>query len=346
MRGLAKTASGAGNVELLDVDRPTPGPGQVLVEVGYAGLCGSDVKIYTYEGAYEFIEFPLVIGHEYSGRVVEVGEGVTDVAVGDRVVEEPIRACGECYQCQTGSPNVCQDAVIIGATTDGAFADYIVASEASLHRIPDDLPLRVAAALEPTSVGVRAVTRNSRVRAGDRVLVEGPGPIGLLTAQVARHQGGDVLVTGVDRDGEHRLPIAEELGFEAANVSDRSVESLRGERTDGEGFDVVFDATGHESGLRSAATAVRKGGQVVLVGQSGDISMDFTPFIRGEVDVQCSYASTWKDFEYGLRLLSEGAVEVEPLLDDRFAPSDEGDMFRAAKAGETCKPLLEFAGEE
>jgi len=345
MRGLAKTAGKAGCIDVINVDRPEIQSGEALVEVAYAGLCGSDVGIYEFENAYDFMDFPRILGHEYAGTVVEVSDDVTRVSIGDRVVEAPNHGCGECFRCKSGTPNLCQDFTITGVHHDGAFTDYVAVPERFLFSIPDDLSLRAAAATEPTAVAARTVCRNSRTTAGDRVLVEGPGPIGLLTAMIARRQGGDVVVTGVDQDERVRLPTARELGFDTENVAERDIETVRGEYTGGRGFDVVFDATGHESGLVGAADAVRKGGQVVVVGQSGHVSLDFTPFIRGEIDLQCSYAAAWPDFGRATELLRSGAVNVDPLLDDGFTLADEEGLFKAAMHGETIKPLIEFAGE-
>jgi L-iditol 2-dehydrogenase len=345
MHGLAKTAAEPGAIELIEHDRPTIGSDEALVEVAYAGLCGSDIGVYNYEGAYEFMSFPRILGHEYAGTVVEVGDDVTDVAVGDRVVEAPNHGCGECYQCRSARPNLCREFTITGLHHHGAFTEYVATPTEYLYHVPDNLPLRTAAATEPTAVAARAVVANSRTTAGDRVLVEGPGPIGLLTAQIARRQGGDVVVSGVGQDEAVRLPAAATLGFETANVATVAAESLREEYTDGRGFDVVFDATGHESGLQTAADVVRKGGQVVLIGQSGHVALDYTPFIRGEVDIQCSYAAAWPDFDRALRLLSSGAVQADPLFDDRFDIADEEAVFEAAMHGEAVKPLFELAGE-
>lgn len=343
MRGLAKTAGQAGSMELIELETPDVAPDEALVEVAFAGLCGSDVGIYEFKDAYDFMAFPRVLGHEYAGVVVDVGSDVTHVTVGDRVVETPNHGCGDCSRCRSGQPNLCQDFTITGVHHDGAFTEYVAVPEEYLYHLPDDISLRTAAATEPTAVAARTVVRNSRTTAGDRVLVEGPGPIGLLSAQIARRQGGDVVVTGVGRDESIRLPVARELGFETENVTERDVESIREEYTGGLGFDVVIDATGHESGLANAASGVRKGGQVVVVGQSGHVSLDFTPFIRGEADIQCSYAATWEDFEIALRLLSSGTVNADALFDDQFDLSDEEAVFEAAINGETIKPLFDLA---
>ena len=343
MRGLAKVERSHGAMELVDRPRPEPGEGEVVVEVDYAGLCGSDAGIYEFESAFERMNLPTVIGHEYAGRIVEVGDGVTNFSSGDRVVERPIRGCGECYQCRIGEENVCQDAVITGVDHDGAYERFLVVPESALHPIPDDVEQKHAAVAEPTSIAARAVIENSRVGAGDTVLVEGPGPIGLLTAQIAAAQGGTVVVSGVGQDAEYRLPLAEDLGFETVNVAADDPEERRERHTDGVGYDVVFDTTGHPSGLTSAVEEVRKGGQIVLVGQTGETTMPYSLLVRAEIDLQCSYASMYQDFERSFRLIRSGAVDCETFVDDRFSLLDADAAFEAFVAGETCKPVFDVS---
>ncbi|WP_436348638.1 zinc-dependent alcohol dehydrogenase [Natronorubrum sp. FCH18a] len=343
MRGLAKTSREYGRMELVDLERPEPAPGEALIEVDYAGLCGSDAGIYKFKSAFERMSLPTTIGHEYTGRVVDVDDGVTEFDVGDRVVERPIRGCGSCYQCRLGEENVCQDAVITGVDHDGAYAGYISVPETALQHVPSGVDPKHAALVEPTSIGARAVIQNSRVGAGSRVMVAGPGPIGLLTAQIADAQGGDVVVAGVGSDTNYRLPLAEELGFGPLNVEEHDLEAARAELTDGAGYDVVFDTTGHPSGLTMAVDEVRKGGQIVMVGQTGETTMEYSPLVRAEIDLQCSYASTWEDFERSMRLIESGDVDLETFLDDRYSLLEADEAFESFLAGDTCKPVFDVS---
>ena len=343
MRALAKTTRDKGGMELVDVPKPEPKPNEALVEVAYAGVCGSDAGIYKFKEAYHRMEPPTVIGHEYSGRVVDVGSDVTEFSVGDPVVERPIRGCGSCYQCKSGDEHVCQNAVVTGVDHDGAYAEYVPVPEMALHALPPELDLRRAAVTEPTSIGARAVVENSRVGAGDTVLVAGPGPIGQVTAQIAAAQGGDVIVAGVGRDAEHRLPLARDFGFRTVDVENEDLDSLRKEVTDGIGFDVVFDTTGHPSGLPMSVDAVRKGGQIVLVGQTGETTMAYSPLVRSELDIQCSFASMWEDFERSVRMIRSGTVDAEGLIDSRFSLLDADEAFEAFLDGRTCKPVFDVS---
>lgn len=343
MRGLAKTKSGPENIDLIDIETPEPGTNEVLIEVDYAGLCGSDAGIYEFKPAFERMEFPTVIGHEYTGRIVQTGPNVSRFSVGDRVVERPIRSCGECYQCSIGQPNICENATLTGIDVDGAYAGYVVAPEDSIQIVPHGIDPRHAALAEPTAVGTRAVIENSRVKAGDSVLVAGPGPIGLLTAQVARAQGSEVLVSGIGRDASYRLPLARELGFPVVNVEDEEVGDIRDEVGGGNGFDVVFDATGHPTGLEMAVDVVRKGGQIVLVGQTAETTISYTPLTRAEIDIQCTYSANYEDFVRAFTLIDSGDVDQDTLLDERFDLLDAENAFEAFLSGDTCKPVFDVS---
>jgi len=343
MRGLAKVSRTEGALELIEREKPTPGPDDVLVEVEYAGLCGSDAGIYKFKSAFERMDLPTVLGHEYAGRVVEVGANVTAIEAGERVVERPIRPCGECYQCRIGEENICQHADLTGIDLDGAYERYIAVPAANLHVVPDGIDSKHAAIVEPTAIAARTVVENSRIGPGDRVLVEGPGPIGLLAAQIADAQGGEVVVSGVGPDTKYRLPLARDLGFETLNVAEDDVDARTAAFTDGVGYDVVIDATGHPSGLTTGVEQVRKGGQVVLVALTGETTMSYTPAVRSEIDIQCSYSAVYEDFERALRLIDSGDVDAETVVDDRYSLLDADEAFEAFLAGETVKPVFDIS---
>lgn len=343
MRRVAKTRREKGAIELIDGEKPAIGPNDCLIAPEHAGLCGSDAGIYKFKPAFEVMNLPTTIGHEYSGTVVETGANVTAFEVGDRVIERPIRNCGTCYLCETGNEHVCRDAAVTGVHHDGAYAEHIAVPEDAIHPIPDDLSFKHAAVVEPTAVATRAVVHNADVASGDRVLVEGPGPIGLLAAQVAAHQGADVVVSGVGRDAVYRLPLAEELGFETVNVAERDLAAAVDEYTGGLGFDAVVDTTGHPSGLSDAADAVRNAGTIVVVGLSDEVSFDISPLVRSEVDIQCSYTYLYEDVERAVRLVNRGAIDVERFVDDHYSLTDVDTAFKDFLAGETAKPLFDVS---
>ncbi len=341
MKAIVQT--GPQEVRVEERERRAPGPTEVLVRVHSAGLCGSDAHAYLHGEGYEWVPLPRIMGHEYSGTVEAVGDEVEDLEVGQKVVEEPIHDCGHCFQCKNGQENVCQNFSITGMHGDGAYAKYTVVEERHLHKVPDGVPLREAAVTEPTSIAARAVLEQSEVTAGDNVLVEGPGPIGVLTAVIADSVGANVTVSGLEKDTEYRLPLVESQGIDTTNVQETDVETLVDEVTDGLGFDVVFDATGHKSGVEQAAECARKGGQIVVVGIPGESSdLLMTPLVRGEVEINTSYGSTWRNFEQALRLMENDEIAIDEIIDTSYDVDDPETAFRAFLDSETCKPVFSF----
>jgi len=342
MKAIVQT--GPRSVETQERDVPSPAADEVLLRVQSAGLCGSDAGAYQFEDGYEWIPMPRVMGHEYSATVADVGAAVEGFAEGDHVVEEPIHECGHCFQCKNGQPNVCQNFSITGLHRDGAYAEYVVADPAHLHPVPDSVPLDDAAITEPTSIATRAVFGQSTTTPGDNVLVEGPGPIGVLTAAVADSLGANVLVSGLSRDSDYRLPIVADLGIETVDAESVALDGVVEDFTDGIGMDVVFDTTGHHSGVTTATEHVRKGGQIVVVGLPATTSeVSMTPLVRGEVDLNTSYGSTWRNFEQALRLMEGGEIAIEDVVDTSFSVDDPAAAFEAFLSSETTKPLFQFA---
>ncbi|MCX5909910.1 MAG: alcohol dehydrogenase catalytic domain-containing protein, partial [Deltaproteobacteria bacterium] len=236
MKGLVKYARGEGNVEIREVAEPFPGPGQVKIEVKAAGICGSDVHILKDDIAIP-IRPPVVIGHEFSGVIAALGEGVSGWNIGERVSSETaFHVCGHCEYCRTGNPHVCKERRPIGFYYNEAFAKYIIMPAQNVHRLPENVDFIGGALCEPLSVITHGVIEISRVLPGDNVLVSGAGAIGLLAAQVARCHGARVIISGTSAD-ENRFTVAKSLGFEElVNVEKADVKKIVAEITGGRGM--------------------------------------------------------------------------------------------------------------
>ncbi|EMA54434.1 alcohol dehydrogenase GroES [Halococcus salifodinae DSM 8989] len=331
-------------MEVQQRDSPTPDDDEVLIEVHSAGLCGSDAHAYTYEDGYKWIPIPRIMGHEYAGTVVGTGNDVSSLSVGDHVVEEPIHSCGRCFQCKNGQANVCRNFSIRGMHRDGAYAEYVTVDESFVHYVPDSIPLEHAAITEPASIATRAVFTQSSVTPGDNVLVEGPGPIGVLTAVVADSIGANVLVSGLKPDTQYRLPLLDDIGIETINVENEPPEDRHESFTDSIGFDTVFDTTGHHTGVEMGVDHVRKGGEVVVIGLPGAPSELFvTPVVRGEITIETSYGSKWRNFEQAVRLMENDTIDVDALVDRSYSVDDPTAAFEGFLNAETCKPVFTFA---
>lgn len=241
VKALVKTREGHGNLELLDKEVATPLDDKVKIKVHYAGICGTD--IHTYEGHYK-VNFPVTLGHEFSGEIVEVGADVKDFKVGDRVTSETtFYVCNECEYCKSKDYNLCNHRKGIGTQVDGAFTNYVIAREESLHHIPDEVSYQSAAMTEPLACAHHGVSK-IQVNSGDVAVVMGPGPIGLLVAQVLKSKGATVVVTGLDND-KVRLDKAEALHMDyVVNLQQTDLKTYINGITDGYGADVVVECSG------------------------------------------------------------------------------------------------------
>jgi len=342
MLGVMKVGRGPGLVEIREVPEPVPGPGEVLIEVAAAAICGSDLHIYHDEHPYWP---PVVLGHEFAGTIVAVGPGVAGYAAGDRVVSETSTgSCGVCSLCRTGNRHICPHKRPPGIGRDGAFTKYVRMPADLLHRIPEGISFEEAALAEPIAIAVHATLERAAVRPGERVLITGPGPIGLLCLEVARAAGaGTIIVTGAGRDAALRLPAARRLGADLViNVAEEDVTAQVMDVTGGEGVDVAIETSGAPPALASLPALVRRLGRICQVGITGRPDVAFpadTALFRG-IDLSFSFSSRHSSWVTGLRLLGAGRLPVGPLLSLQLPLRRWQEAFEAQEQGRAIKALL------
>ena len=338
MKALVKTAAGIGNLEVLDVAEPIPKPDQLKIEVKAGAICGTDLHIHDDEYANCP---PMVLGHEMSGVVVEVGDGVTRFGVGDRVTSETFKfTCGHCRFCQTGLIGLCANRESMGVHVDGAFAKYVCQREESLHKLPDNIDFEAGSMSEPTAVAVRAVYERAKVSPGDVVLVSGPGPVGLLCLQAIKSVGATVVLVGATGD-ENRMALGKELGADVVlnAATDSFVELL--DMTDGLGVDIAFECGGSQASLNQCIAHARKGAQLVLVGLFGrEISVNLDTAIINELTVLPSFTYRHRTWQRTMRLLGEGTIKTAPLVSGRFPLTEWEKAFETVRARRGSKYLL------
>jgi 2-desacetyl-2-hydroxyethyl bacteriochlorophyllide A dehydrogenase len=280
------------------------------------------------------------MGHEFSGVIADMPpETFSDLKIGDRVTVYPLLSCGQCYVCKMGLPHVCRDLKLIGIDTDGAFAEYVLAAEDAVIKIPDELSDEEGALIEPLAVCIHAA-HMSRLQVGDSVVVTGAGPIGLLMATVARASGAaKVIVTEV---APSRIDVARELGLTVLNAADENLVAQVLELTKGRGGDVVFEATGHPSVAPYLMELVRIRGQIVQVGIfKQSVSIDMRALNFHEVDLVGSRVYTLEDFDRAVSLAAEGRVDLKPMI-TTVLPLDEGvNGFRIAANAKSLKVIFE-----
>ncbi|UTG97701.1 zinc-binding alcohol dehydrogenase family protein [Sinorhizobium meliloti] len=292
-----------------------PPPGSVRLAVSRVGICGTDYHIF--EGKHPFLEYPRVMGHEISARVIEGGPG-TRLAPGTLVVVNPYLSCGECIACRKGKPNCCTAIRVLGVHTDGAFCEEIVMPEQNLYPA-EGLSPEAAAAVEFLAIGAHAVRRSAAGR-GVRSLVIGAGPIGLGTAVFSRIAGHDVRLLDTS---EERLAFAtEKLGFSPGILA--GDDAALAQATGGDGFDVVFDATGNAQSMERAFGHVAHGGTLVFVSVvKEEIRFSDPEFHKREMTlVVASRNATREDFDHVIQSLAAGLVPIEALVTHRTTLED------------------------
>jgi len=342
MLGVMKMGRGPGLVEVREVPEPTPEPGEVLIEVAAAAICGSDLHIYHDEHPYWP---PVVLGHEFAGTIVATGPGVSGYGVGDRVVSETSTgSCGVCSLCRTGNRHICPHKRPPGIGRDGAFTRYIRMPAELLHRIPEGISFEEASLAEPIAIAVHATLERAAVRPGERLLITGPGPIGLLCLQVARAAGaGTIIVTGVGRDAALRLPTARELGADiVVNIAEEDAAARVMAVTGGDGVDVAFETSGAAAALAGLPGMVRRLGRICQVGITGRPEVAFpvdTALFRG-LDLSFSFSSRHSSWVTGLRLLGAGRLRMGPMLSLQLPLRRWQEAFEAQEQGRAIKALL------
>jgi alcohol dehydrogenase/L-iditol 2-dehydrogenase len=327
------------SVELREFARPVPGAEDVILAVEAVGVCGSDLHQWTGQHSWP-VNYPVVLGHEFGGRIAELGADVRGWSEGDRVVSETAAVVDPASPLtRAGRYNLDPRRKGFGYGVDGAMTRFVRVPARCLHRVPDGLPLEQAALTEPCCVAYNAVIENGRVQPGDRIIVLGPGPIGILCAAMARLAGAEVALVGLERD-RVRLEVARAYGCDVI-VGD-AAEWAR--RRDGLGADGVVDAAGVSAALRTALELVRPAGWISKVGwgpQPLNFSLD--PLVQKNVTLQGSFSHTWPMWERVLALLASGRLDVRPITGGVWPLEEWHTAFERMHGGEIVKAVLKPA---
>jgi 2-desacetyl-2-hydroxyethyl bacteriochlorophyllide A dehydrogenase len=306
----AATYVGDQTFRIEDRDAQAPGAGEVRLDVAYVGICGTDLHIK--HGAMDArVSTPAIIGHEMSGTVAAVGEGVTGWAPGDRVTVMPLDWCGQCPACRAGHQHVCQNLVFVGIDAPGAMQQSWTVPARLLVRLPQDLALAHGALAEPVAVAAHDV-RRAGVHSGQRVLVVGGGPIGTLIASVATKEGAEVLVSEPDA---FRRAVASGLGLETVDPTADDVAAVVEMWTAGAGADVAFEVSGSGQGLAAAIHALRVRGRLVVVAiHAQPIPVDLFRVFWRELELFGARVYERADFQRAVELLATGAIPAATLI--------------------------------
>jgi L-iditol 2-dehydrogenase len=326
VKGVAKLASGAGHVEYAERPDAVAGPGEVVIDLLAAGICGTDLHIEA--GEYPSVP-PVTMGHEFCGVVAELGRDVDGAWAGARVTSETFfSTCGECRWCRAGRPSICPFRKSVGTHVDGAFAPRIRMPVRNLHRLPESLGDLAGAICEPLACVCNSLSDPAAIDAGDEVLITGPGAIGLLAAQVARVSGGRVHVRGTVTD-EARLELARRLGFETSTTAEPYA---------GDAPDVVVECSGAGPAIATALEVVTRGGTIVQMGLRGaPVTVPFDEICFKELRVRSGFASNPTAWRRTMRLLADDLIQLEPLITDKAELADFRRVFDRSRAADGVK---------
>lgn len=339
MKALVKHAPAVG-ARLERVPVPKPQRGEVLVKVTAAAICGTDIHIYVWnKWAAGRIKPPLVFGHEFCGEIVELGEGVDDIALGTRVSAEGHFVCGKCFFCRTGQAHICQDVEIIGVDTNGCFAEYVRVPRGNLWVLDPEIPTEVAAIHDPFGNAVHTTLAGTMV--GKTVLITGCGPIGVAAVAIAKKAGASRVFASDLND--YRLDLALKMGADKVYKVGRDnmvAEVLK--ETAGLGVDVLLEMAGHPSSINDGLKALRKGGWASLLGlPSGPVEIDLADAIifKGATIYGINgrrMFDTW----YQMQALLRGGLDLTPMITHRFKFEDFQEAFDLAVSGNSGKIIL------
>ena len=333
---------GPRQMNMRDVPDPTPAPDEVLIKVAYSGICGSELGGYL--GHNSLRKPPLIMGHEFAGEIVAMGDNATTVnprlSIGQRVTVNPLVHNPWSKAALKGRQNLNRERKIIGIHRPGSYAQLVTAPASNTYPLPDHLSMEMAALAEPLACGIRAA-KLSGATATDRVLITGLGPIGLLAMQVLKSAGiRTIIATDTDAD---RREIGAHFGVTVLDPRATNVAEAVRKATDGEGVDMAIDAVGATATRRECIESVTWGGKVIFTGlhdEESNIQANY--IIRSEVNIQGSFAYTTLDFEDALHWLADGRLEIEPWL-VRAPLAEGGANFERllSKPGPVAKILLQ-----
>ncbi|ETA73286.1 zinc-binding dehydrogenase [Ligilactobacillus equi] len=341
MKAVVKSEAGYDNMSLKEIPVPEVTGDRVLLKVAYTGICGTD--IHTFKGEYANARTPLVLGHEFSGMVVAVGDKVTKFKPGDRVTSETtFDTCGECIYCKNKEYNLCDNRKGIGTVANGSMANYVLSREESLHLLPEGVSFKLAAMSEPLASCVHAMYQKTPFTLHDTLLIIGPGPMGLLSLQIAKEIGAFTIVSGVTKD-EERLKIAKELGADiVVNTQKEDLEKIIMDATDGVGVTKVYDCSGAIPAVNQALKLIRKGGTLQQVGLfAKDMNeLDERTIIQHEINYLGSRSQNPYDWPIAVHLEAKGAIDEDKMVTKVFDLDHWRDAFEAMMAGQELKVLI------
>lgn len=338
MKALVKSGLTPDGVNLIEIDKPVPKSGELLVKIMAAGICGTDIHI-MHDEYKSFM--PVVMGHEFTGIVEGIGDDVNRFCEGDQIIASTAaKTCEHCEYCREGLRMLCENRRSIGSGINGAMAEYMLIPEKLAYKVPDKYNgSKIIAIAEPIACVVRAVIEQSLFHAGDVVLVSGPGTIGLLTLQILKYAGAFVIVNGTSID-EERLSLAKDLGADVVCCDSISLKKALNKYASS-GVDVAYECAGHVNSLSVCIDSLKKRGNLAQVGLYGKpITLDFDKILYKEIKVTVSFASEPSSWNLLIKILTHSELRLEPLISNAYKLENWREAFDKFEKKEGLKILL------
>jgi len=340
MKALAKLKPEPG-IWMTQVDRPVIGHNDLLIKIKKTAICGTDVHIHNWdEWAQKTIPVPMVVGHEYVGEVVEVGQEVRGFNIGDRVSGEGHITCGHCRNCRAGRTHLCRNTIGVGVNREGAFAEYLVLPAFNAFKIPDGISDDLAAIFDPFGNAVHTALSFDLV--GEDVLITGAGPIGIMAAAVAKHVGArHVVITDIN---DYRLELARKMGIEhTVNVAKQSLSDVMAELKMSEGFDVGLEMSGNAAAFDSMLAAMNHGGHVALLGiLPAGTGIDWSQVIFKGLVIKGIYGREMFETWYKMASLIQSGLDLTPIITHHYSIDDFQKGFDVMCSGTSGKVILDW----
>lgn len=340
MKALAKLKAEPG-IWMTEVPMPEVGHNDLLIKIRKTAICGTDIHIYNWDTwSQNTIPVPMVVGHEYVGEVVAMGQEVRGFAVGDRVSGEGHITCGYCRNCRAGRTHLCRNTVGVGVNRQGAFAEYLVIPAFNAFKLPDEVTDDLAAIFDPFGNAVHTALSFDLV--GEDVLITGAGPIGIMAAAVARHAGArHVVITDVN---EYRLKLAREMGVtRAVNVAEEQLDTVMADLGMTEGFDVGLEMSGVPAAFCDMLDKMNHGGKIAMLGiPPSDMAIDWTKVIFKGLVLKGIYGREMFETWYKMASLIQSGLDLSPMITHHFKVDDFQQGFDAMRSGQSGKVILDW----
>lgn len=340
MKALVKREAKVG-LWLEDVPEPTLGINDVMIEVDRTGICGTDLHIYNWDAwSQKTIPVPMTIGHEFVGKVVDVGSNVKGFKSGDTVSAEGHVVCGHCRNCLAGLRHLCKDTKGIGVNISGAFAEYIAVPMTNVWHVNKTIPLDIAAIFDPLGNATHTALKFKTL--GEDVLITGAGPIGIMAAAIAKHAGARyVVITDMN---PYRLNLAREMGIDyAIDISKETISEVQEQLGMKEGFDVGMEMSGSPQALRGLIESMKNGGNIAILGIPGkETAIDWTTVIFNMLTIKGIYGREMYETWYKMSMMIESGLDLLPVITHRLNYTEFEQGFAAMNAGEASKVILNW----